>query len=157
MPNRKKRGAKKSHSTKRRKVSGIKNDGTLEALAGGVLGLVAAQIIENSLPAQDTSSNTGISDYAVSLGEVVIGSAVAYFSDNWFLKGVGIGIAAQGVSVGLVTFGVISGVDKAVTYNPQRKVAGYRDVKKIGDFPKPNAVGEARNMQRRAHASMYKN
>ncbi len=154
----KKSGSRKTYH--RKKVGAIKNDGSLEAIAGGMVGLVAAQIIVNQIPAQ-TSGTGGISDYAIAAIEVAAGGALGYFADNWFLKGIGIGIAADGLSMGLQTFGVISGVgtvNKSVTYNPARKVAGYRDVNKIGDFPKPNTVGStARSMHRRAYGSMYKN
>lgn len=146
--------AKKKHSKKphrRKKRMGALNSDALMLLLGGVTGAVGAHVGDVVF--------TGQSSY-LSFGEIAAGGALAYFPKNAFVKGVGIGIAGYGTILALQTAGVIqgianmAGVDKGTVYN-QRRIAGYRDVPKVGDFPKPNAVGKTNAMDRRLYAGVY--
>jgi len=120
-------------------------------LLGGIAGGVAAHVGDVVF--------TGDSAY-LAFGEVVGGGALAYFPKNAFIKGFGIGVAAYGAILGLQTAGVIqgianmAGIDYSAMYN-QRKLAGYRDMPKVGDFPKPSAVGRMQAMDKRIYAGIY--
>ena len=141
---------KKSVGGRRRKKMGaIKNDGSIEAIAGGIAGFILSRFIGNSIP-------TTVSAETVGIVEVAAGAALAYFPKNWFVKGVGIGIAANGANDTLESFGLLTGVGNA--YDPSRALNGYRDVNRLGDapFPKPAGVGNADKMAR-MYAGVYNN
>jgi|SRR5579863_9176173 hypothetical protein len=141
----------KKHRSHRRKRMGAINSDALMLLLGGLVGAVGAHVGDVVF--------TGQSSY-LAFGEVAGGGALAYFPKNAFVKGLGIGIAGYGMILGLQTLGVIqgianmAGVDYSNIYN-QRKIAGYRDVPKVGDFPKPAAVGRMQAMDKRLYAGVY--
>ncbi len=147
-----KKGHKKHKPTRRRKKMGAVNSDALMLLLGGVSGAVAAHVGDVVF--------TGQSSY-LSFGEIAGGGALAYFPKNPFLKGVGIGIAGYGAILALQTAGVIqgianmTGIDMATSYGKQRQIAGYRDVPRVGDFPKPSAVGRPQAMDKRLYAGVY--
>jgi hypothetical protein len=137
-----KRGSKKHKPKHRRKKRmGALNSDALMLLVGGIAGVVAGHVADTVF--------TGESSY-LAFGEIAGGGAIAYFPKQPFLKGIGIGIAGYGTMLALQTSGVMQGVmgaagiDYGMTYAPARKIAGYRDVPKVGDFPKPVAVGKVK-------------
>jgi hypothetical protein len=137
-----KKGKGKKHKpTKRRKRMGALNSDALMLLVGGIAGVVAGHVADTVF--------TGDSAY-LAFGEIAGGGAVAYFPKQPLLKGFGIGLAGYGTMLALQTSGIMAGVmsgagiDYGMTYAPTRKIAGYRDVPKVGDFPKPVAVGRVK-------------
>jgi hypothetical protein len=144
-----KKGHKKHHKPHRRKKVGALNSDALMLLVGGVAGVVAAHVGDVVF--------TGNSNY-LAFGEIAGGGALAYFPKNALLKGLGIGIAGYGTMLALQQSGVISGVmgaagiDYGTTYAPTRQIAGYRDVPKVGDFPKPTTVGR---VSKNLYAGVY--
>jgi hypothetical protein len=146
-----KRKSHKKHKPHRRKRMGAINSDAVLLLIGGIAGAVSAHVADVVF--------TGDSAY-LAFGEVAGGAALAYFPKHPFIKGFGIGVAAYGGILGLQTAGVIqgianmAGIDYSAMYN-QRKLAGYRDVPRVGDFPKPNAVGRMQAMDKRLYAGIY--
>jgi hypothetical protein len=145
-----KKHRKKHKPTKKRKVGALNSD-ALMLLVGGIAGAVAAHVGDVVF--------TGQSSY-LAFGEIAGGGALAYFPKQPFVKGLGIGVAAYGSILALQTAGVIqgianmAGVDMATSYNT-RRIAGYRDVPRVGDFPKPSSVGRPQAMDRRLYAGVY--
>ena len=130
---RKKRVGKTKHH-RRRKMGAIKQDGSIEAFFGAILGYVAAYMGEAQI--QSLSAN------ALAAIQVALGGSLAYFPKNWFVKGIGVGIGINGAATGLESFGLLSGI--GAVYDPSRGVGAPKDVVRVG-FPKAVAVGNGAN------------
>ena len=141
-----------THHRRRKKMGAIKQDGSLEALAGGVIGFIGAYVAEAQIQS--------LSAPALATIQVLGGGAIAYFPKNWFVKGIGIGIAANGAQTAAENFGLISGIGSILTMNDPTRAGigapGFRNVARLGQFLKPAAVGNSTEARMaRMYGSVY--
>jgi hypothetical protein len=147
---RKKKGKK---SKTRRRVGGISKEGIKTVamyIAGGIAGVVGGRLINNTMATTNGTLMGG--------AEVLVGGAIAFKVKNPLMKGIGIGLAANGGLYALGSKG-LAVLPASMGYGPPmqqgyRSINGYRDVPKIG-FPKPNAIGRSNNMESSRVARMY--
>src|ERR1700685_789488 len=121
----KKKSKKVGKIHRRKKIGAIKQDGSLEALAGAIVGYLGASFAEEQI--QSLSANV------LGGGQLILGGAAAYLPKSWFLKGLGLGVAVNGANTLFESFagtttGEIPLINKSTTFNPARRINGYRDV-----------------------------
>ena len=149
---RKKRG-KKTH--KRRRMGATGRGSMMEgvkAVLGVTLGIIGGRLINSTMSTTDGKLLGG--------GEAIAGGLVAVKAKNVLVKGIGAGLAGNGVLYALGSKG-LNVVPASMGYGPPmqqgyRSINGYRDVPKIG-FPKPGAIGRDRESSRmaRMYAGIY--
>jgi hypothetical protein len=129
-------------------MSGTKS-GTFELILGTVAGAIAGRVAYTTI--------AGLPAYALQIIEIVGGGAVAWFMPNEpLIRGIGIGLLAEGtVQTATLAIPAMNGIDLSTQYNPTKHISGYRDVPKVGDFPKPAAVGRYDAMMARAYKGVY--
>jgi hypothetical protein len=134
---------------------GIK-DG-LMLIAGATVGIIGGRMLNAMLvPATGTPTAPPT---IIGVGEMAIGGMIAVKSSNPLVKGAGVGFAGNGglfllgaKGLGLLPATVGYGPDPM--HRPSRaQLQGFREVPKIGAFPKPGAIGS--NRDRRRMASIY--
>jgi hypothetical protein len=149
---------KTKHKVKRRRVGGIGRGSMMEAVKGvlGVtIGIVGGRLINSSMATMDGKLLGG--------GEAILGGLVAVKAKNVLIKGIGAGLAGNGVLYAAGSKG-LNLLPASMGYGPPggegyRSMNGYRDVPKIG-FPKPGNIGNTatsmeRNRQSRMYAGIY--
>jgi hypothetical protein len=143
---RKKVGRVKHH--RRRKI-GATGKGAFELLLGGVAGAVVGRLAYTTF--------TTLPQYVLQAAELVGGGAAAAFGGgNPLVTGLGLGLVAEGTAqIMQMTIPAVNGIDLSTQYNPQKHISGYRDVPKVGDFPKPAAVGRYEKMMHGAYKGVY--
>ena len=120
-------------------------------ILGGIGGVIAGRLLNNAMATMDGK--------IMGTGEVIVGGALVWKAKPALLKGVGLGLAANG---GLYFAGSkgINILPAAIGYGPPmqygyRSINGYREVPKIG-FPKPGSIGRGQpNMESSRMARMY--
>lgn len=146
---------KKKHSThKRRRISGIGTGlkETAMLLLGATGGVLAGRFANSMVPNMSGTIAGGV--------EVGVGGLIAVKGGKYaIVKGLGVGIAANGLAYALGAKG-LKVLPASMGYGPPgpmpyRSVSGYREVPKIGNFPRPNAIGRANNMEAARVARMY--
>lgn len=136
MPKAKKRSGRKTGSRKR-KVSGLTSPATMDLVqlvAGAITGAVVKRFGDNILAKQTAIV---IDDKLKAFGGFVIGAGAAYFFKQPFLRGIGVGIAAESGVAGLVSLGVLSGSDMntgrgLVIYQPRPNMSGTTMTPSVG-------------------------
>lgn len=152
---RRKRHKKTTH--RRRRVGAIHAAGAMEAVkcVGGVfLGIVVGKVVNNMLSTTSGTILGGAEAAAGVLGVMKLRGSL--------LKGVATGVAANGAFTLLGSKG-LAVLPASIGYGPdpmhrytRPQMQGFREVPKIG-FPKPNAIGAARDKNRmhRIYAGVY--
>ena len=146
MAKKKKKVGRVKH--RRHKVGAV-SKGAFELVLGGVAGAVVGRLVYSTL--------TTLPQYVLQAAEIVGGGAAAAFSGgNPLVTGMGIGLLAEG-SAQLMqeVIPAINGIDMSAQYFPSKHISGYRDVPKVGDFPKPAAVGRYEAMMHGAYKGVY--
>jgi hypothetical protein len=146
---RKKRKSSRRRSRGRRRVGAIsQNTSQTLALAGGVvMGVMATRFVKKFIPPPTDPAKVKSREYLVAGGEVLAGGALAYYSKNALLKGVGLGLAAGGALQVGQTAGIISGVG-AIGDSFMLPTSGTSQLQRIGNgnvvnnYPKPSAIGK---------------
>lgn len=138
------RRKKKSHHRRGRVRGAGKTDmaNTGMTLAGTIIGIVAGRVISTKV--------TQLQPKIMAAVQAVGGGLIAWKMKSPLVKGIGYGLAANGVLVAGKEFNIplLSGIGQSIDYSTvSRQVAGYRDVPKIAgegvnQFPRPNAVGK---------------
>jgi hypothetical protein len=161
--------AKKHH---RRRVSGFGGKGLimdiLSAGAGVTLGVLGGRLLNNTIGGS-TNSAAGtvtvpiVPPAVLGAAETAGGAYVAIKAKHLFIKALGFGVAGNGGvyllgSKGLGLLPASIGYGPDVMHRPARAMLqGFRDVPKIGNFPKPTAIGAQRDRRRMAnqYAGVY--
>lgn len=127
----KKRSSHKKRQHHGRRMGAIKPETqtALMMIAGAIAGAVAKRFADNAIAKQTAVT---IDPKLLSFGEVVIGGGVAWYAKNPFLKGLGLGIAAEAGVSGLVAMQVLSGTDMALALDNRRLAL---------PVPRPNLAG----------------
>jgi hypothetical protein len=158
------RRRKKTHH-KRRRVGAIGGKGAIKEavmmVAGATLGIMGGRLLNSTMvPATGTPT---IPPTLIGAAEAGIGGIVAVKAKHGFIKGMGAGIAGNGMvfllgAKGLGILPATIGYGPDPMHRPARNMLqGFRDVPKIGNFPKPNAIGANRDRRRMAtqYAGVY--
>ena len=163
------RRRKKVHH-RRRRVGAFGGSAAIkEALmmtAGATLGIMGGRLLNSTLaPVGMTPTTTGItlSPTILGAGEAALGGIVAAKAKHGFIKGMAMGVAGNGAvfmlgSRGLGLLPASIGYGPDLMHRPSRAMLqGFRDVPKIGNFPKPGAIGAQRDRRRMAtqYAGVY--
>lgn len=152
------------HAKRRKKVGGVHHkrkhgrrkmgatkSGTLEVVIGAVVGGIGGRLAYSYI--------TGLPNYALQVAEIVGGGAVAYFAGSQpLLQGLGIGLLVSGVEQAMTEGmpGIAGALPPAGFGEQYRKIAGFRDVPRVGGlFPKPAAIGRTEQMMARSYKGVY--
>lgn len=141
-----KRRKHKRHAGRRRRVGSTNNDG-LMLLLGAVVGGVGARFANAKLIPLNADGTPKVSPKIIALVEAVGGGVLAWKVKNDFVKGLGIGIASNGVIYAGQSFGFLSGIagigETDLSFTAKR--VGFPQPSRIGDavnsFPNPASVG----------------
>lgn len=126
---------------------------------GAIGGAVAKRFLDTALAKQTAIQ---IDPKLLSVGEMLGGGVMAWALPNWFLKGVGIGIASEGGVTILQSMGVLSGITLTpdVPFMPRPNMGGLTRTQTIGSlnaygFPAPNSVAGSRMNNATRFAGAY--
>ena len=92
----------KSKKRRRKKVSGLTGSDTGDLLLGGIIGVGIGVLVDRFNP-MDARIGDGV--------KILGGAALALNSKDKMYQGVGLGLAANGVSTGVHNFGLVHGLD----------------------------------------------
>jgi len=155
-----KKGHKKKKKVHHRRRMGAVNMSSVKPVVYGIVGTLAGLVSGRLLNNKLATMTLPVGGTVIGAGETAVGTIVAVKAKNIFLKGLGVGLAANGAWYALGNNG-LKVLPAAIGYPPPNvermnsmRIAGYRDVPRIG-FPKPNTIGNPVDRDRAMRARMY--